>query len=58
MEDFENKAIIEATIGDGSENGENVQVYYLSVPESEDSQVLDISSLLAQEGIQVELRFI
>ena len=30
-----------------------VQVIYLNVPETEEPQVLDLSSLLAQQGIQV-----
>ncbi|XP_005111382.2 uncharacterized protein LOC101851544 [Aplysia californica] len=36
-----------------SEGGEQVHVIYLNVPEGDEPQVLDLTNLLAQEGIQV-----
>ena len=44
-----NIIVKEETVGDGDE----VHIIYLNVPEGDEPQVLDLSNLLAQEGIQV-----
>ena len=50
IEGEEEKTVI---VKDEVVNGEEVQVIYLNVPGGEGTHVLDLSNILAEEGIQV-----
>ena len=48
--DKKRSIIVKEETGDGDDE---VHIIYLNVPEGDEPQVLDLSNLLAQEGIQV-----